>query len=116
MEDTTTKYIEFEACTTYAKENMDISLSSSGKLLSVSICLRDVCPNMPIMVGVLVCYNNKPYALETKELCLDQYSCKPGCCSCSCLRNLWVEGFDFVFPVDVCRQKVMIKVVSHYIY
>lgn len=114
--DTTTKYVDFDPCTSVVQENMAVSLCNSGRLLSVSICLKNVCPDRSIMVGVLVCYNNRPYALKTKEVSTQpSYQCCPGHCCCCCCNNILVEGFEFIFPFEACRQKLTIKVVAHYI-
>lgn len=117
MMDTATKYVEFEPCTTFTKENMNISLCNSGRLLSVSVCLKDVCPDKCIMVGVLICYKNRPYALETQEVMLGSTCCRGcSCCCCPCCpRDILVEGFDFVFPSEICAKAVTIKVVAHYV-
>ena len=114
MKGTATKYVDFDPCTTFAKENMQISLCNSGKLLNVSICLTDICPDRCIIVGVLVCYKDKPYALETQQVILTSTSCK--CCNCCCCcRDILVDGFAFIFPFEICRHEVTIKVVAHYI-
>lgn len=115
MMGTTTKYVNFDPCTTFAKECMQVALCNSGKLLNVSICLTDVCPDHCMMVGVLVYYKNKPYALETQEVMLSS-TCCCGCCKKCCCRDILVEGFEFIFPFQVCKNQVTIKVVAHYIY
>ena len=107
MKDTGTKYVDFDPCTSFAKENLQVSLCNSGKLLDVAICLKDVCPDKCIIVGVLVYHKGKPYALETQEVMLD---------STCCCRDISVQGFEFIFPFEVCRHEVTIKVVAHYIY
>lgn len=119
MKGTATKYVDFDPCISFTKENMQVSLCNSGRLLDISICLTDVCPDKCIVVGVLICYNNKPYALQTREVILDSTCCRRCCCCdhccCCCLRDILVEGFEFIFPFQVCQQEVTIKVVAHYI-
>lgn len=117
MIDTAIKYVDFDPCTSVVQENMNVSLCNSGRLLNVSICLQSVCPDRCMVVGVLICYNNRPYALKTKEICTER-SCKCCCncyCNCCCCSNILVEGFEFIFPFEACRQKITIKVVAHYI-
>ncbi len=116
MKGTATKCVDFDPCTTFVKEKMQVSLCNNGKLLDVSICLTDVCPDKCIIVGVLVYYRNKPYALETQEVVLSSACCNcSNCCNCCCCRDLLVKGFEFIFPFEVCSHEVTIKIVAHYI-
>lgn len=111
--DTNIKHIEFDKCTSIIKKNLQVVLSDDGKLLDISICLKNVCPCRKLMVGVLVYYNNKPYALKTKEINTDK-ACK--CCHCCCyLKDICVEGFEFLFPSTICKHEIIIKVIAHYI-
>ena len=133
--DTTVKYVDFDPCTSAIKEDMQVSLCNNGKLLCVSICLKNVCPDRCIMLGVLICHNNQPYALRTREVCTEKYY-KSGCChrdsccscddsyscdgSCSCdycycLNDILVDDFEFVFPFETCKQNITLKIVAHYI-
>lgn len=112
MKDTNIKHINFDTCTTVVKENMKIKLLDNGKLLDVSICLKNVCSDRHIMVGVLICYDNNPYALKTREVYTGK-CCK--CCSCCCcLKDIELDGFEFVFPPQVCTEEIIVKVISHY--
>lgn len=123
VKDTAIKYVDFDPCTPVVEEKMQVSLCNKGKLLTVSICLRNVCLDSYIAIGVLICHNNKPYALKTKEVYTGE-SCNPCCdCCCNCCCNcyyccsnsLLVEGFEFIFPFESFKKKVAIKVVAHYI-
>lgn len=114
--DANTSCIKFDPCNFAMNQDLEVSLSDSGKLLTISICLRNVCPDKDLIVGVLIYYNGKPYALETKEINTADF-CQCSCCCCCCrgLEDICIDGFEFIFPPNICQQKVAVKAIVHYI-
>jgi len=104
------KNITFDACSSIVKDEMQTTLSDDGKLLHLKVCVEDVCSNQCLMLGVLICYKGHPYALKIKQVYPDCHQC---CCNCI---SIYTASFDFLFPLALCGEEIVAKVITHSIY
>ena len=91
----------------------NVRLHSEGRILTVRVQLKDVCPDRKIRLAVLLfekeCHENELKGLRTAEI-------KLPCNLCGCVDEIIVGDFCFVLPEDqICsRKEVIIKVIAHY--
>lgn len=111
--DTNTSCIVFDECDFIVDKDIEATISDSGKLLNISVCLKNIDICKDLIVGVLVCYNHKPYALETREIFTD-CSCKYCPCCCCNVNDICIGGFHFIFPSKICKQDITVKIIAHY--
>lgn len=107
-----TKSISIESCTSIATETMPVKLFNGGRLISIDVHLKNVCPNQNLILGVLICYKNSPYAIQTQKIHTEKISR----CHCTCLKDLSAKNFEFIFPFEICLKDISIKIIAHYLY
>ncbi len=91
---------------------MPVKLFDDGRLLSIDVHLKNVCPNQNLILGVLICYKNSPYAIQTQKV----HTKKTSKCHGACLKDLPIKNFEFIFPFKICLQDISIKIIAHYLY
>lgn len=114
--------IEFEPCEEYKEVTLPLSgesydLSCVGRLLTVYVKLRNVCPNRKVAVGVLlyekVLNQVVPRGFRAVEITTPSQTTN---LSCMC-KDINVGPFEFVLPetTSLCsKRQFYTKIISHY--
>ena len=100
--------IEFKECEDVKCVGADVEVENEGKLLSVPVYLREVCPCREVIVGVIVYVAGEVYAMKTKKVFTG------GREYCKEIDEVYVDCFKFLFE-DVCEEDVCVDVLAHYI-
>ena len=91
----------------------NVHLHCEGRILTVKVQLKDVCPDRKVRIAVLLyekeCLGKELRGLRTAEI-------KTPRSHCGCVDEVVVGDFCFVLPEEqICnRKEVVIKVVAHY--
>lgn len=113
--------IHFEKCEDYKHCHLDdSSIEGQGRILDLSLCLKNVCPGKRVAVGVLLYEidshgHEYPRGLKTFTVAAHRHNC------CA---DIPVETVRFILPEDVgvgtagdscgCRRHFIAKVAAHY--
>ena len=100
--------IEFKECEDVKCVGADVEVENEGKLLSVPVYLREVCPCREVIVGVIVYVAGEVYAMKTKKVFTG------GRRYCGKIDEIYVGYFEFLFT-DVCQNDIYVDMLAHYI-
>lgn len=119
--------VTIEPCTPFLEETIPVEVADS-KILQIKLNLMNVCPNKPLLIGVLLCNNDTPYALKTKKVCkivpccnCRRHSCchSHTCChshSCCCCKDEHTSTcFEFLLANSCPQSNVTIKIITEYV-
>jgi len=96
--------------------NEGIELACQARLLKIRVCLKNICKNRKLALGVLVCDSSNPYKVigfKGKEVDTPiRASGTPACCTA-----LTISEFCFVIPeTNMCTErKFRVRIIAHYV-
>ncbi len=101
-----------DACEIWKKETVKANLTCQGRILTIKVVLKRVCPNKKIAIGVLLYKGPHIKGFKAKEIVtppLPPYSkCK------KCIDVVTCE-FCFVIPGSICHPLTLRpKIIAHY--
>ena len=104
--------IRLEPCEISDTKDIKTELTCQGRLVTVRVILKCVCPNKKIAVGVLLFEGSKVRGFEVKEITTPPLpSSHPG----ENCEHVVVCKFCFVLPGSLCcHLKLKSKVIAHY--
>lgn len=114
--------VTIERCNDFEQVTLPLTgngyeLSCSGRLLSVYVNLRGVCPNRKIAVGVAV-YEEVNDVLVPRGFKATEVTTAPVVNDLSCMcKNIKIGAFDFVLPENTtscAEREFRVKVIAHY--
>lgn len=108
--------VTIEPCTPFLEEIIPLEVTD-GKLLQIKLNLLHVCPNRPLLIGVLICNNDTPHALKIKKLC-NKIPCCHSCKRrpCQCCNNICSSTcFEFLLANSYLQGNVSLKIITEYL-
>ena len=104
--------IKIDACKISDNKDIEAELDCQGRLLTIKVTLKNVCPNKKIAVGVLLLEGNTVKGFKAKEIVTPSLLNSRECNHCD---SVVVCKFCFVLPGSLCCPITLTpKVIAHY--
>jgi hypothetical protein len=104
--------INMDACKISDNKDIQAELDCQGRLLTIRVILKNVCPNKKIAVGVLLLEGNKVKGFKAKEIVTPPLLSGHECNHCE---SVVVCKFCFVLPGSICCPITLTpKIIAHY--
>ena len=104
--------IPIDACKSSDNKELLVELDCQGRLLTINVMLKDVCPNKKISIGVLLLEGTTVKEFKVKEIVTPPVP--TGCPENNCQSSVVCE-FCFVLPGSICSPITLTpKVIAHY--
>jgi hypothetical protein len=110
--DSSPNLIRIDPCTISENKDIQAELDCQGRLLTIRVTLKNVCPNKKIAIGVLILEGTKVKGFKAKEIVTPPLPTGHPAKHCE---NVVVCKFCFVIPGTLCCPITLTpKVIAHY--
>ena len=104
--------IKIDACKIWDNKDIHAELECQGRLLTIKVTLKNVCPNKKIAVGVLLLEGNTVKGFKAKEIVTPSLLNGRECNHCD---SVVICKFYFVLPGSLCCPITLTpKIIAHY--
>ena len=104
--------IKIDACKISDNKDIQADLDCQGRLLTIRVILKNVCPNKKVAIGVLLLDGNTVKGFKAKEIVTPPLLSGHECNHCD---SVVVCKFCFVLPGSICCPITLTpKVIAHY--
>lgn len=104
--------IKIDPCTLSDNKDLQAELDCQGRVLTIRVILKNVCPNKKIAIGVILLEGTKVKGFKVKEIVTPPLLTRPPGKHCE---NVVVCKFCFVLPGTLCCPITLTpKVIAHY--
>ena len=111
--DSSPSLITIEACKISDNKDVQAELDCQGRLLTIRVILKSVCPNKKIAIGVILFEGTKVRGFKVKEVDTSHLSNRVPGGNCE---DVVICKFCFVLPGSICCPLTLTpKVIAHYV-